>query len=265
MILSITNQKGGVGKTTTVINIGAYLAKAGQRVLVVDLDPQSNLTSGLGVKGEMNNEPFSTVYQMLLGEVDIQDVRKHTRIPNLDILPSTIELAGAEIELVSALSRESILKNSLKKIKSEYDFILIDSPPSLGLLTINSLVAADNVLIPVQSEYFALEGLGQLLNTVQLIKGSLNQQLEVGGVILTMYDPRTNLSKDVTSEVNAFFGDKVFSSIIPRSIKLSEAPSHGLTIMEFSPFSPGALAYQNLVDEIIKKYTLIRPNISRKP
>ncbi len=263
MIFSVTNQKGGVGKTTTVINIGAYLAKNDKKVLVVDLDPQSNLTSGLGIKNEYKE--FRTVYEMLLGDAEVEEVVKPTRIPNLDILPSTIELAGAEIELVSALSRESILKKHLSKISDKYDFILIDSPPSLGLLTINSLVAAGNVLIPVQSEYFALEGLGQLLNTVKLIKGSLNQSLDIGGVILTMYDTRTNLSKDVTAEIKEFFGDKVFKTIVPRSIKLSEAPSHGLTIMEYSPFSPGALAYENLVDEIINKYTLVRPNIGRKP
>ena len=243
MIFAVTNQKGGVGKTTTVINLGAYITQSGKKVLLVDIDPQANLTSGLGMSQvTRNGEETQTVYDVLVNSVDTKDVILKTEIANLDILPSGIELAGAEIEMVNAFSRESILKRELEKVQSGYDFIFIDCPPSLGLLTINGLVASEKILIPVQAEYFALEGLGQLINTINLIKSSLNPNLEIGGVAITMYDNRTNLSKDVHSEIKEFFNDKLFKTIIPRNIKLSEAPSHGIVISEFAPESAGAKA-----------------------
>lgn len=273
MILAITNQKGGVGKTTTVLNIGVYLAIKGKKVLLVDIDPQSNLTSGLGLHEENLDEKLSTeserktVYDILVNKVNPNEVIKKTRFENLNIIPSGIELAGAEVEMVNAMSRENILKKALSEISNDYDFILIDCPPSLGLLTINGLVSANCILIPVQSEYFALEGLGQLMNTVKLIKSNLNYGLEIGGVILTMYDNRTNLSRDVTQEVRKFFGSKVFETYIPRNIKLSEAPSRGLSIYEYAPYSQGGLSYDKLSDEIIRRFDnedLIRPNITKK-
>jgi len=274
MIFTVTNQKGGVGKTTTVLNLGVYLAVKGQRVLLIDADPQANLTSGLGINHEPNalnevsNSKFKTIYDLLVNQVDAKEIKQKTRIPNLDIIPSGIELAGAEVELVSALSRENILKKALEKEQNNYDFIIIDCPPSLGLLTINGLVAANQVLIPVQSEYYALEGLGQLINTIKLIKSNLNSEMNIGGVILTMFDSRTNLSKDVESELKKYFQDNLFQNIIPRNIKLSEAPSHGLSIYEYAPFSAGGLAYEKLAEEILKKFgsidsTMIRPKLSK--
>lgn len=270
MILAVTNQKGGVGKTTTVLNIGVYLAVKGKKVLLVDIDPQSNLTSGLGLQeGSIADETKTeverkTIYDVLINKVDPKEIIKETRIPNLNVLPSGIELAGAEVEMVNAMSRENILKKALSSIEKNYDFVLIDCPPSLGLLTINGLVSADGILIPVQSEYFALEGLGQLMNTVKLIKNNLNFDLEIGGVILTMYDNRTNLSRDVTHEIRKFFTSKVFETVIPRNIKLSEAPSRGLSIYEYAPSSSGAQAYDKLTDEIIRRFdsdTLVRPKL----
>lgn len=265
MIFSVTNQKGGVGKTTTVLNVGVFLAIKGKKVLLIDSDPQSNLTSGLGVR-DPQEEEFKNIYDVLVNKLSVKEVIRKTRIENLDVLPSGIELAGAEVELVGAMSRENILKNALKEVYDAYDYILIDSPPSLGLLTINSLVACDFVLIPVQAEYFALEGLGQLVNTVKLIKANLNPNMEIGGVILTMFDYRTNLSKDVAGELANFFQTKVFKTVIPRNIKLSEAPSHGLSIYEFAPVSSGGQAYQNLTDEIIERFdksSLKRPNLAK--
>lgn len=272
MIFAVTNQKGGVGKTTTVLNLGVYLAVLKQKVLLIDIDPQSNLTSGLGVKSQMqaeegitNNEP-KTIYDVLVNKEPAENAVIHTRIPGLDIIPCTIELAGAEVELVGSLSRESILKRAIEKVSKNYDFVVIDCPPSLGLLTINGLVAAHNVLIPVQSEYYALEGLGQLINTIKLIKNNLNSTMDVGGVILTMYDNRTNLSKDVAKETQNFFGEKVFKSVVPRNIKLSEAPSNGLSIYEYAPTSLGATAYEGLAKEVIKRFPkdgLVRPNLSK--
>jgi chromosome partitioning protein len=270
MIIAITNQKGGVGKTTTVLNIGAYLAVRGKKVLVVDIDPQANLTSGLGANQQIDtsNQKINklTTYDVLINKKNVSEVVIKSNLSNLDILPSGIELAGAEVELVSSLSRENILKRALDTVRESYDFILIDCPPSLGLLTINGLVAADQIIIPVQSEYFALEGLGQLMNTIKLIKSTLNPTLDIGGVILTMYDNRTNLSKDVTTEIQSFFSNKVFNTIIPRNVKLSEAPSRGLSIYEYAPYSTGALAYEKLTDEIIKrfdKHTLVRPKLGK--
>lgn len=269
MIFAVTNQKGGVGKTTTVLNLGVFLAIKGKKVLLIDIDPQSNLSSGLGIAhqpndiDELNNKSYKTIYDLLVNKESVANVLKETRIENLHIIPSGIELAGAEVELVGALSRENILKKALEPVKGEYDYILIDCPPSLGLLTINSLVSADKVLIPVQSEYFALEGLGQLVNTITLIKGSLNPSMDIGGVILTMFDNRTNLSKDVATEIEKYFNTKLFKSVIPRNIRLSEAPSHGLSIYEYARASAGGLAYENLTDEIIARFDVAmkRPNL----
>ncbi len=263
MIFAITNQKGGVGKTTTVLNLGVFLAIKGKRVLLVDIDPQSNLSSGLGITRSGDQE-FKTIYELLVNRIPSKEVVKQTRIENLSIIPSGIELAGAEVELVGALSRENILKKALEEVKDNFDYILIDCPPSLGLLTINSLVAADQVVIPVQSEYFALEGLGQLINTITLIRGSLNPTMDIGGVILTMYDNRTNLSRDVAGEIEKHFETKLFKTVIPRNIRLSEAPSHGLSIYEYARTSAGGLAYENLTDEIIERFDksiMRRPNL----
>jgi chromosome partitioning protein len=253
MIISITNQKGGVGKTTSAINIGVFLARLGKKVLLVDLDPQSNLTSGVSASYK-SEKPFSkTVYDVLSSKAKISEVFIATKYPGLFLLPAKIDLAGAEVELVNAMSRENILAHELSEISSEFEYILIDCPPSLGLLTVNALTASDQVYIPVQCEYFALEGLGQLINTINLVKKRLNQKLDVGGVILTMYDARTNLSKDVTKEVQNFFKEKVFKTIVPRNVRLSEAPSHGMDIFEYDPNSQGAQSYEALAKEIIAR------------
>ncbi|MCA9379381.1 ParA family protein [Candidatus Dojkabacteria bacterium] len=262
MVLTIINQKGGVGKTTTVINVGTYLAGLGHKVLVVDLDPQANLTSGLGVNvhGQSKSDitgkdsQSETIYDLLVNGKAAGEIIVKTNIENLDILPSGIELSGAEVEMVSIISRENVLKKALGEVRDKYDLIMIDCPPSLGLLTINALTAADKLLIPIQCEYFALEGLGQLMNTIKLIKGNLNPTLEIGGVILTMYDSRTNLSRDVAGEVRTFFADKVFGTIVPRNIRLSEAPSHGLPISEYDPSSAGAKSYKELAEEVAARF-----------
>jgi chromosome partitioning protein len=255
MIFATTNQKGGVGKTTTVLNVGAALASLNYKVLLIDIDPQANLTSGLGINTrELKEKP--TVYDVFIKNLEPSEAIIETRLQGLHLLPSKIELAGAEIEMVGAFSRESILKKAIEKIEANYDLVFIDCPPSLGLLTINGLVAAQKVLIPVQSEYFALEGLGQLINTINLVKSSLNHNLEIGGVIITMFDARTNLSKDVRREIEKFFENKMFKTIIPRNIKLSEAPSHGLSIQEYDSNSTGAISYQNLAKELIQKFKI---------
>lgn len=264
MIFTVMNQKGGVGKTTTVINLGVYLAQQGHKVLLVDLDPQANLTSGLGLTAPSEDNSHTditgkdrkarTIYDVLINEQRISEVFLSTEVNNLFVVPSGIELSGAEVEMVSMISRESVLKRALEAAKSEYKYILIDCPPSLGILTINALTAADKVLVPIQCEYFALEGLGQLMNTVKLVRGSLNPSLEVGGVILTMFDTRTNLSRDVANEVKNFFGEKVFSSVIPRNIRLSEAPSHGQPIAIYDPASTGAKAYRELAEEFSDRF-----------
>lgn len=260
MIFTCINQKGGVGKTTTVINLGVYLAQMGKKVLLVDVDPQSNMTSGLSdVCGSKNPQAAAeqdfdlSIYDILVEGKSISETFVSTEIPNLFVVPSSIELAGAEVELVSALSRESILRNALNKVKDDYDCIIIDCPPSLGLLTINAMVAADQVIIPVQCEYYALEGLGQLMNTIKLIKAHINPLLEIGGVILTMFDNRTKLSKEIADEVRKFFGELVFHSIIPRNIRLSEAPSYGKPITGYDPNSTGARAYKKLAREFIDR------------
>lgn len=247
-IITICNQKGGTGKTTSAINISSYMALAEKKVLLIDLDPQSNATSGLGIN--RHNIPKST-YHVLLEELDVKDVLQKTAINNLFVAPANLDLTGAEIELVGALGREYRLKKSLLNAKQEFDFIFIDSPPSLGLLTVNALCASDAVLIPVQSEYYALEGLTQLLNTVNLVKNNLNPGLEVMGVFLTMADLRTNLSREVIQEVKNYFKDKVYNTIIPRNIKLGEAPSFGKPIVIYDKDSLGAQKYSELVREIL--------------
>lgn len=229
-IIAIANQKGGVGKTTTSVNLGASMATLGKRVLLVDIDPQGNTTSGVGVnKADVEN----CIYDILINEVDPQDTIQETRIEGLHIIPATIQLAGAEIELVSTISRELKLKKALNAVKANYDYIIIDCPPSLGILTINSLTAADSVIIPIQCEYYALEGLSQLLNTVRLVQKNLNPHLKIEGVLLTMLDARTNLGIQVIEEVKKYFQEKVYRTIIPRNVRLSEAPSHGQSIITY--------------------------------
>lgn len=249
-VIAIVNQKGGVGKSTTAVNLGAYLACAGKRVLVVDIDPQGNATSGLGVE---KSEVEHCIYSVLIGEREIKDVVRSTAIEGLEVVPATIALAGAEIELVPQMSREFRLKRSLEPVVDEYDFIVIDSPPSLGLLTVNGLTAAHGVLVPIQSEYYALEGLSQLMNTIEMVRTHLNPRLEVDGVVITMYDARTNLSQAVLEDVKSFFEGRirVFETVIPRNIRLSEAPSFGLPIVLYDDRSKGAQAYRALAEEVL--------------
>lgn len=247
-IVSIANQKGGVGKTTTSVNLSAGLADLGKRVLLVDIDPQGNATSGIGInKADVDQ----CVYNVLVEDVSAEDVIVETDIVGLDIIPATIQLAGAEIELVPTISREIRLKNSLDAVKADYDYIIIDCPPSLGLLTINALTSSDSVLIPVQCEFYALEGLSQLLNSIRLVQKHLNKNLMIEGVLLTMLDARTNLGLQVIEEVKKYFQDKVYQTIIPRNVRLSEAPSHGKPIIIYDAKSKGALAYQELAKEVV--------------
>ena len=248
-IIAIANQKGGVGKTTTSVNLSACLAYLGKKVLLIDTDPQGNATSGVGVnKGDVQQ----CIYDVLIDDVDVKKVTLETKVENLSIIPATISLAGAEIELVSTISREVRLKRMLQEVKEDYDFIIIDCPPSLGLLTINALTASDAILIPVQCEYYALEGLSQLLSTIRLVQKHLNNQLVIDGVLLTMFDARTNLGIQVIEEVKKYFQDKVYKSIIPRNVRLSEAPSHGEPIIIYDPKSRGAEVYLDLAKEVIR-------------
>lgn len=251
LIVAIANQKGGVGKTTTAISLSACLAIMDKRVLVVDLDPQGNTTSGLGVEP---NELETSVYDVLLGDASLLDSTEPTSVKNLFLVPATIDLAGAEIELVSVMNRERRLDSALAETGDDYDYIFVDCPPSLGLLTINALAACDEILIPIQCEYYALEGLGQLLRNVELVKENLNNRLEVGGVLLTMYDGRTKLSSQVVDEVREYFGDKAYKAVVPRSVRLSEAPSYGEPIETYSGMSPGAIAYRLAAREFIQRH-----------
>ena len=248
-ILSVANQKGGVGKTTTTVNLSAGLACRGKKVLMIDADPQGNATSAVGVDKECE---LST-YDVLVNEVDIKEVIQPTNLNKLFVCPSNINLAGAEVQLVSMVSRELRLKEQLDKIKDEYDYILIDCPPSLGLITLNAFTASDSVLIPVQCEYFALEGLGQLMNTINIVKKHLNKSIYIEGAVLTMYDLRTNLANQVVREVKKYFENKVYKTVIPRNVKLSEAPSYGMPIIMYDPKSKGAKAYDKLSKEFIKR------------
>lgn len=247
-IIAIANQKGGVGKTTTSVNLGAGLAQVGKKILLVDIDAQGNATTGVGIE---KSELDQCIYNVLVEDADVQGVIQKTATENLDVLPATIQLAGAEIELVPTISREVRLQRALQPVRDEYDYIIIDCPPSLGLLTINALTAADSVIIPVQCEYYALEGLSQLLNTVRLVQKHLNKNLAIQGVLLTMLDARTNLGIQVIDEVKKYFRDKVYRSIIPRNVRLSEAPSHGKPIMQYDAKSRGAEVYIDLAEEVI--------------
>lgn len=247
-IIAIANQKGGVGKTTTAINLSACLAEAGQRVLVIDIDPQGNTTSGLGVDKENIDK---TIYKVLINEVDIEDAIIKGIFDNLDIIPSNVNLAGAEIDLIDVEEREYILKNDIAKIRQNYDFIILDCPPSLSMLTVNAMTAADTVLVPIQCEYYALEGLTQLIHTINLVKRKLNPELELEGVVFTMYDSRTNLSLQVVENVKDNLKQNIYKTIIPRNIRLAEAPSHGLPINLYDTKSSGAESYRLLAEEVI--------------
>ena len=248
-IIAITNQKGGVGKTTTSVNLSACIAKLGKKVLLIDMDPQGNASSGLGI--DKDNLELC-IYDVLINGMTMNDVIVPTALKKLKIAPASIDLAGAGVELVNLPKREHILKKALKEVRDDYDFIFIDCPPSLDLLTLNAMTAADGVLIPIQSEFYALEGVSQLINTVNLVKKSLNEKLEVEGVLLTMFDGRTNLSIQVADEVKKFFTTKVYKTIIPRNVRLSEAPSYGEPIIIYDPKSKGAEVYMKLAKEVIK-------------
>jgi chromosome partitioning protein len=247
-VIAIANQKGGVGKTTTAVNLSSCLAYKGKKVVIIDIDPQGNTTSGLGID---KNEVERSIYEIIINEEDIEEALLGTCIDNLFLCPSNINLVGAEVELVSVISRETRLKAAISNIRDKYDFILIDCPPSLGLLTLNALTAADTILVPIQCEYYALEGLSQLMNTVKLVQKHLNPSLDVEGVVLTMFDARTNLSIQVVEDVKRYFRNKVYRTVIPRNVRLSEAPSFGLPIILYDPKSKGAECYLELAQEVI--------------
>jgi chromosome partitioning protein len=247
-IFVFVNQKGGVGKTTSAINIGAYLAEAGQRVLLVDFDSQANLTSGVGADGTKPG-----IYELISEKNSPSEVIQETSVRNLFVIPASIDLSGAAVELVELEDRDFYLKRALDGLRDQYDFILIDCPPSLGILTLNGMVAADGVLIPLQCEYFALEGLSLLLQTIKRIQKGLNPHLEIGGIFFTMYDQRTKLAQDVVRQVTAYFKDRVFKTIIPRNVRLSEAPSHGIPISQYDALCVGARSYKSLAEEVLNR------------
>ncbi len=250
MILAVVNQKGGVGKSTTSVNLAASLGAMGKRTLLVDLDPQGNSTSGYGLD---KNRREHCIYNALLGDTEIQDIIEPVEVENVFVVPATIQLAGAEIELVSAFSRETKLKTMLDSVSADFDYVIVDCPPSLGLLTVNALTAAEGLVIPIQCEYYALEGLSKLLDSVRLVKTHLNPRLEVFGVVMTMHDSRTRLAQQVVDEVKDFFGDKVFETLIPRTVRLSEAPSFGKPVTLYDPLGKGAAAYDNLAKEVVDR------------
>jgi len=249
-VLAVVNQKGGVGKSTTAVNLAATLGDLGEKVLLVDLDPQGNATSGFGLN---KNQRDLCMYDALLGDTPIAQIIEPTQVENVFVAPATIQLAGAEIELVSAMSREGRLRLVLDPVRTDFDFIIIDCPPSLGLLTVNALTVADGLLVPVQCEYYALEGLSKLLDSVRLVKTHLNPSLDIFGAVMTMYDSRTRLSGQVVDEVRDFFGDRVFETLIPRTVRLSEAPSHGKPVTLYDPSGRGADAYRRLAKEVLER------------
>ena len=249
-IIAVANQKGGVGKTTTSINLAACLAEKGKKVLAVDMDPQGNLTSGLGVDKDSVEK---SIYELIIGEVDIKEVINKEVLENLDIIPTSIDLSAAEIELIGVDDKEYILRNAIDQVKDQYDFVIIDCPPSLSMLTINAMTTADSVIVPIQCEYYALEGLSQLIHTVELVKDRLNSKLEIEGVVFTMYDARTNLSLQVVEIVKDNLQQNIYKTIIPRNIRLAEAPSYGLPINKYDPKSTGAESYMRLADEVIER------------
>ena len=249
-IIAVANQKGGVGKTTTSINLAACLAEKGKKVLAVDMDPQGNLTSGLGVDKDFVEK---SIYELIIGEVDIKEVINKEVLENLDIIPTSIDLSAAEIELIGVDDKEYILRNAIDQVKDQYDFVIIDCPPSLSMLTINAMTTADSVIVPIQCEYYALEGLSQLIHTVELVKDRLNSKLEIEGVVFTMYDARTNLSLQVVENVKDNLQQNIYKTIIPRNIRLAEAPSYGLPINKYDPKSTGAESYMRLADEVIER------------
>lgn len=251
-VIAIANQKGGVGKSTTAVNLTSYLGYFGYKTLIIDIDPQSNSTSGLGISTDSDK---SSIYNVIIGGEMLANVTIKTDFLNLDAIPSSIQLAGAEVELVASMKREYKLKEAVDKIKNDYDYIIIDCPPALGLLTINALSAATEVIIPIQCEYYALEGLGQLLHTIKLVKENLNSELEIAGALMTMYDPRIKLAGQVISEVKKYFPEKVYSTIIPRNVRLSEAPSYGKPILSYDPECKGAQAYKSFTKEVIENGT----------
>ncbi len=255
--IACTNQKGGVGKTTTVVNVATYLALAGERVLVIDLDPQGNATSGFGIE---KRDVERSVYDALLGSVPMTELVIRTSVLRLDLIPSSLALAGAEVELAGFIAREHRLANALDGVAADYDYVILDCPPSLGLLTVNALTAADSVLIPIQCEYYALEGLSQLTATINLVRDHLNPDLAIKGVVLTMFDARTNLSTEVAAEVRRHLGSSVYKTVVPRSVRLSEAPSHGLPIALYRPDSKGADAYRELTGELLRRDRRDMPN-----